>query len=166
MVIFDLDQTLVDSNSVLHFRDSGDWKSVVRNIKSVKPFEGINEILTYLNNKKVKIVIVSSSPKFYIEKIVELYNWKISLIIGYHDTVRKKPHPDPFILALTKLNIDASLAISVGDRDIDIICSKNANVFSIGCTWGISNSSQLLSANPNLLLSNLYVFKTNWTFID
>jgi len=44
-VIFDLDQTLVDSKHLKKLRDSRQWSEVFKNIDSIKPYPLIDEIL-------------------------------------------------------------------------------------------------------------------------
>ena len=147
-VIFDLDQTLVDSKHLKKLRDSGQWSEVFKNIESIKPYPLIDEIIKKLRSNNIKIVIVTSSPPSYCKKILDNNNWEFDSIVAYHDTRNKKPHPEPITLAVKKLNVEPSNVLSLGDREIDIIASNKAGVHSGACLWDSDEVEEVKLANP------------------
>jgi HAD superfamily hydrolase (TIGR01549 family) len=154
-ILFDLDQTLVDSNCVKFFRDNRNWSEVFKNLDKVKPFNGISELLSTLNEDDIKIVIISSSPKSYCQKIIRQNNWFIDAIVGYHDTDQHKPHPKPILLGLEKIDVSPNNALSVGDLSKDVIASRRAGVTSVGATWGCENIADLIAASPDKICYNV-----------
>lgn len=161
-LIVDLDQTLIDSRMLQALRDKRDWPNIYRHIPDVQPFGGINELLIMLNNNNIKIAIVTSAPRPYCEKIISHNKWKVDATVCYHDTVAKKPHPDPILTAINKLNVTKEESVSAGDRDIDILASKKAGVVSIACLWGTEDRDELLLAQPDLLMESVDSFSDYW----
>ena len=58
-IIFDLDQTLVDSKHVEHLRRSHQWSIVYQKIPTILTYDGINEVLSFTKDKSIKLAIVS-----------------------------------------------------------------------------------------------------------
>ena len=136
-VIFDLDQTLVDSRHLENFRKSKDWKGVNNRIHTLLEYPNISNIIRFLNKKNIKIAIVSSAPKNYCVNVVNYFHWKIDYIIGYHDVKPFiKPHFKGYKLAIEMLELNPSKTIIVGDRNIDIQPANNMGLKSIGCVYG------------------------------
>lgn len=76
--------------------------------------------------------------------------------VCYHDTLRKKPHPDPIILAIEKLAVPRESIVSVGDDSRDIEASRRSGVVSAGVLWGSKDPERLIAAKPDNLLHNVY----------
>lgn len=135
-VIFDLDLTLVDTTCTEAAKREKNWKLAYNLIPHTRMYDGVSEVLDYINKNNGKIVIVSSSPRSYIERIVSFYNIPVRYIIGYHDAKPIKPHPAPMLKALEFLGCKAQETISFGDRAIDIQASNAAGIESVACYWG------------------------------
>lgn len=147
-VIFDLDQTLLDTSTLAHLRDARKWSDIYPLIQHLTPTDAINQIIDFLNEKGVKIVVVTMSPSTYCSKIIQHCGWKITGQICYHDVSKRKPDPEAFSKAIKDFNLDATKTITVGDRDIDIKASNVLQIPSIACTWGSPDKSLLLASNP------------------
>lgn len=160
-VIFDLDQTLIDSSSAEKKRSAREWYSVYEMIPNLTQYEGINDIIQLLNANGIPVAIVTSSPEPYCKRVIAQWNWTIDAIVCFHCTKNRKPHPDPILLAVKRLNLEsADEVVSIGDHSKDIIASKAAGVFSIGCSWGIGDDSELKAAKPDLMLENIADLRT------
>jgi HAD superfamily hydrolase (TIGR01549 family) len=154
-IIFDLDQTLIDSTCVKLQRDNHQWSKVFHNIKKVKPYPGISELLSKLNSNNIKIGVVTSTPRNYCESIIKQNNWVVDTVVGYHDTTQHKPHPEPILYGLKKICVSTENALSIGDMKRDIIASKNAGVTSVGVTWGCENIDELISSSPDKICNSV-----------
>lgn len=151
-MIFDLDQTLIDSRIAKDLRKKRDWGNVYKLIPSFRLYDGIYELLNEIHRNMIKMAIVTSSPRPYCERVIRYFSLPIDVCVCYHDTNKHKPNPDPIILAANELHAKAlDNVISFGDEANDIIASNSANVFSVACTWGSDNISNLLSANPRYI---------------
>ena len=82
-------------------------------------------------------------------RIINSTSLPYNYTVCYHDTKRRKPFPDPILLGLNKLQVPANKVLSLGDRGIDIIASKKANVKTVGCFWGTQEKEKLLASGPD-----------------
>lgn len=96
---------------------------------------GLFPFLQYLNDQKIKCAVVSASEDiivletlrcFGIEKFVELQ-------MGRNQTELTKPHPHPYLEAMTRLNVDAGKTIIFEDSPTGIKSGNaaKAQVFRI-----------------------------------
>lgn len=145
-IIFDLDLTLVDTSALEELRKKRDWNKVYSLIPSTSLYEGIREILDVIQKNNIKAVIVSTSPRPYIERIVNYHQIPIQHIVGYYDAKPIKPHPAPMLKALGLLGCSAKDVISFGDRVMDIQASNDAGIESVACFWGTKERKELLNS--------------------
>ena len=156
--ILDLDQTLVDSQSIEYLRRSRKWSLVYQNIPKISAYDGINELLLMIKDNDIKISIVTSSPSSYVRRIVQHFGWEFDAMVCYHDTTSHKPHPAPLIEAALRLKIAEKDCWAVGDHPNDVIAAKRAGMYSIGALWGSFFKEALMSEKPDLLFDNVASF--------
>lgn len=147
-VIFDLDQTLVDTSKLAPLRDKGQWREISNKIHESILYEEIKKILEHISSQNINIAIVTSSPSSYAKQVLKYFDLKFDYLIGYHDVRKIKPDPEPMLKVLNHFNLNSSEVISFGDRDIDIKSSNAANIKSIACCWGNSKCELLKNSNP------------------
>lgn len=145
-IIFDLDQTLIDSSRAELLRKKRLWDKVYECIPEFKVYDGIYDVFELIENNNISVAIVTSSPKSYCNKVITEHNFPVKKVIAYHDTTRKKPDPDPILKAVEML--DGKKHLSFGDKAADIIASNGANVISVACEWGSNDILGLKNANP------------------
>lgn len=145
-IIFDLDLTLVDTTCVEHARHNRDWQLAYSLIPQCRLYDGIEKVLDIIKNNNIKVAIVSTSPKPYLEKVCAHFNIPYNYLLGYHDCKPIKPHPAGMLKALQLLGISAKEAISFGDRVIDIQASNAAGIESVACFWGTKEKSELIKS--------------------
>lgn len=136
-VIFDLDQTLINSNVAREYRNARQWGKVYDLVNRMTVFDGIMDVLQILRQNNVKIAIVTSSPRSYCEKIVNYFDISADVIVCYHDTFFHKPNPEPIFKAVELLNEEPKYIYSVGDEEKDIVASNRAGVVSCYAKWGV-----------------------------
>ena len=71
------------------------------------------------------------------------------VVIGYDDTTRHKPDPEPVLAGLARLNVPASRAVYVGDSPHDIHAGNAAGVVTVAALWGPFSRETLVEAGPN-----------------
>lgn len=71
----------------------------------------------------------------------------LQAIVGEEDPERKKPFPDPAILAAKQAGFDHQKAWVIGDTTFDMEMGANANCYCIGLTHG-SHDRATLQASP------------------
>lgn len=142
-VIFDIDLTLVDTTILEEARHKRAWQLAYSMIPQCALYDGLDDVFAFITNNNVKTCIVSTSPRPYIERLVNYFHIPCQFIVGYHDAHPIKPHSAPFFKALVIMGEKANNVISFGDRTIDIIASNAANIKSVACFWGTKEKEQL-----------------------
>ncbi len=157
MVIFDFDQTLVDTSSLALLRKARRWSEVNRRARDLSPYPGIIELLGDLRVWKQTVAIVTSSPSLVAEGFVARYDWPIDTVVGYHDVARnrQKPYPESLLLALRRSEADAATSFHVGDRPEDTQASRGAGVIALGAGWGSDDIAQLRQSTPDHLFMSI-----------
>lgn len=107
---------------------------------SSKIFDGIKELLDFLKSNEISFGIVTNKPLEYarpvIENFMELDN---SEILVCPDHVNKiKPDPEGILQACSKLRINPSETIYIGDHPKDLEAGISAGTKTIGCRYGYS----------------------------
>ena len=116
--------------------------------KKSKLFDGIPNLLDYLNEHSIMYGIVTNKFFEYTEPLVnsfpELKNIKI--IICPDHVKNSKPDPEGILLACKKLNVRPEETIYLGDHPNDLKAGLSAGTKIIGCLYGYSlqkNSNEL-----------------------
>ena len=145
-IIFDLDLTLVDTTLAEPYRNKRDWNGAYSVLPQCTVYEGLQEIFDVIRKYGINTCIVSTSPRTYVEKVVQQFTLPISHIVAYHDAKPIKPHPAPMLKALEMLGCDAKSAISFGDSVINIQSSNAAGIESVACFWGTKEKAELVKS--------------------
>ena len=157
-IIFDLDQTLVESQHIEHFRRSRQWSIVYQKISTILAYDGINDVLSLTRDNDIKLAIVSSSPSSYVQRLVRQFGWSFDFTVCYHDTIQHKPHPAPFIEAANRLKIAARDFWAVGDEPKDIIAARAAGMYTVAALWGSLNKVSLQMTKPDAIFETVTSF--------
>lgn len=159
-IIFDLDLTLVDSSIAESARKARDWQLVYSLIPRFSVYEGLENVFDIIRKHTIKVCIVSTAPRIYVEKVVDYFHIPYHYIIGFHDAKPIKPNPAPMLKAVELMNEATNNVISFGDRVIDIQASNSANIESVACFWGTKEKKELILSkyrhaiiNPNEILT-------------
>jgi phosphoglycolate phosphatase-like HAD superfamily hydrolase len=161
-VLFDLDQTLIDSSSAAPIRGGGrPWGPVFALVPDFVVYDGISGILAMLTERKIPVCVVTSSVRSYCDKVIDHHKFGIVHRICYHDTSRRKPHPDPILAGIKKLGLPAREVWAIGDDPKDIQAAHAAGVHSVAVTWGSADPSALRAASAESIFDTvveLYAF--------
>ena len=94
------------------------------------PFPETEKVLRELCSRGKRIGIVSGKMSFKIENLMERDGMLglVETIVGYGDTERHKPFPDPIELALSRFDIPRSEVLYIGDSPNDSGAAINAGI--------------------------------------
>lgn len=110
------------------------------------PYDGILEALKELKNSDYKIGVVSNKFDKAVKTLSEkFFGDLIDISVGQSDDVPQKPAPNGVLKAIRELGVQS--AVLVGDSDVDIQTAKNADIPSVGVTWGFRDRDNLSGAN-------------------
>jgi len=79
----------------------------------------------------------------------------VQAIVGADSCANAKPHPEPVLLALSRLGRPATEAVPVGDSPHDITAAKAAGAIAVGALWGACDRATLASAGSDHLLDHV-----------
>jgi pyrophosphatase PpaX len=118
--------------------------------EQLEAFAGIAEMLVRLKEEGRTLGIVSAKRR----STVELAFARVPLghlfdvIVGGDETERQKPHPEPLLLALERLEAKPADAAYVGDSPYDMQAARAAGIYAVGVSWGgIHDGSALEDAD-------------------
>ncbi|WP_158642933.1 HAD family hydrolase [Mucilaginibacter ginsenosidivorax] len=151
-IIFDLDQTLVDSSLAETERKNRNWSAVYSLIPSFKLYEGMRVVLDTINHNDIEICVITTSPGKYAQMVLRHFNIPYKHLIDYFAVKNRKPHPESFIKAMSLMECDCDAIYSFGDRAIDIEASKASGIKSVGCKWGSDELNLLINSKPDFLI--------------
>lgn len=152
-VLFDLDQTLVDSSRLEDLRNTRQWAKVLQSLNLINFDANLGELLNILSNSGVKIGIITNSPGNYAESVLRKFQIPFHSLVAYHDVAKRKPDPESFFKTLSKFNLTPDKAVSIGDQDNDILASKRANICAVGVKWYTPTYN--FSIKPNFVHSKI-----------
>ena len=120
------------------------------------PYPGIEEMLSALREKKIKINILSNKPDKLTQSMVSHFfsSWKFEEIRGAIDGVPKKPDPGGAILIAEKLELSSKEFLYVGDTNTDMETAQRAGMFAIGALWGFRTMQELQTSGAQALLEH------------
>ena len=119
--------------------------------------EGAREALLRVRGAGLRAGLVTSGDRVRVEReladfgMAELFD----VLVCAEDTVRRKPHPDPLLLALERLRLATDEAVYVGDSPEDIQMAQAAGVRAVGIPGGFPNREELAAARPEALEPSL-----------
>ncbi len=120
-------------------------------------FDGIAELLEWLEHKQIRWGIVTNKPERYCRPILatlQLSDRCQTLICPDH-VERGKPHPEGLLKACRELQVKPEHCCYVGDHRRDIEAGLNAGMHSIGARYGyLDPTDPPQNWNANLLIDS------------
>ena len=120
-----------------------------------KAYDGINELLSILKNRGVKLAVVSNKADFAVKAGVEGYFPDVfDCAVGEKEGVKRKPAPDTVFAVIDELNVNKNEVVYIGDSEVDIQTSKNADIPCISVTWGFRDKEVLEKLCPEYIVDS------------
>lgn len=120
-----------------------------------RAYPGIYEVIQLLKKEKFKLGVLSNKPDRFVKTIVhKLFGYKtFDFVMGQSD-LPCKPDPASALFVARELGVKPSKCIFVGDSDVDIKTAKNAEMRSIGVSWGYRAPELLSDTGANYIAEN------------
>ncbi len=124
-------------------------------------FPGIAETLSVLKDKGLKLAIVTSKGSNLALRGLQLFDLAkhFNVIIGMEDCQQHKPHPEPVLKALQKLELSADECLMVGDSSFDVISAHQAGVAAVAVSWTNVDRPALIASEPEYLIERIEELK-------
>lgn len=155
MIIFDFDQTLVDTSPVEALRAARRWRDVMAQAPRLVVYDGINELFATLHVRQQKLAIVTKSPDMVPKTFIKQHKWPIDIVVGYHQVRNRKPHPEGLLIAMSQAGASPEETFHVGDQPEDTEASRAAKVVAVGSAWGIDDAAALKASKPDQIFDTV-----------
>ena len=134
-----------NEEEVLHIRSLFVPYYDQHNADDSQPYEGILELLEHLQSKGIKIAVASNKYQQATTKLVRHFFPTIDFVAVYGQREGVPIKPDPTIVndILKATGIPSIETIYIGDSGVDMQTASNANLESIGVTWGFRSEEEL-----------------------
>ena len=123
---------------------------------SPKPFLEGEEVLEFLKQKKIKMVLLSSCPQKQLEEDIKNYEFQ-NFFIDVNGSVHNKV--ETIVETMHRNNFKSAETIYVGDMTHDIDTGKKAGIMTVAVSYGYQSREILLEKNPDFLIENLRELK-------
>lgn len=109
-------------------------------------YNGIPELLDELSKRGIKLAVLSNKAHELTTSISEkiLNKWNFDVILGPKSDIPRKPDPIGANICIKKLGLQHENILYVGDSGVDMQTAINANLTSVGVTWGFRTRNELL----------------------
>lgn len=114
----------------------------------------VNETLQYLKNKGYKLDICTNKPLPFVEPILDKLDIKkyFDNWIGENSLKEKKPSGLPLLHLAKEANTSIESCLMIGDSKNDILSAKNANMESVGLSYGYNYDEDITQYHPTIVL--------------
>ncbi|MBP3946371.1 phosphoglycolate phosphatase [Psychrobacter sp. K31L] len=102
------------------------------------------------------LALVTNKPIRFVPKILQAFGWQdlFAEVLGGDSLPVKKPDPAPLLHVCNALNIDPEQAVMIGDSRNDILAGQNANMDTLGLSYGYNYGQDIRELNPTEAFDN------------
>lgn len=110
-----------------------------------RPYPGVTELLQTLQTRGVMLAVASNKYQEATLKLVRHFFpfIRFAAIYGQREEVPIKPAPDIVYDILRDTGVVKEATLYVGDSGVDMQTAKNADIVSVGVTWGFRSEEEL-----------------------
>ena len=114
-------------------------------------YDDVPDVIAALADRGHQMAVVTSkaSPIAHQSLAFVGLDHFFPVVVGYDDTARHKPDPEPVRVALSRLGVSPDDAVFVGDSPHDILAGNRADVMTIAALWGPFDRETLADARPD-----------------
>lgn len=115
------------------------------NADDSRPYPGIVELLTHLQNQGIQLAVASNKYQQATAKLVGHFfpDIRFAAVYGQREGIPIKPDPAIVNDILSVTDISRARALYVGDSGVDMQTARNASVESAGVIWGFRDEEEL-----------------------
>ncbi len=118
-----------------------------------RPYKGLQEVVTELAKKKIKLAVLTNKDEKMAQKIVShFFGGLFQIVKGTIEAVAVKPEPTAVLQVLEKLGVRPEETIFVGDSKIDVQTAKAAGIKAVGVSWGFRSRGELVEAGADAVI--------------
>ncbi|NLC54990.1 MAG: HAD family hydrolase [Erysipelothrix sp.] len=110
-----------------------------------RPYAGILPMLKTLNEKNIPISICTNKKQEYTDEIIKRFFSDIEFVkvVGDQFDGLHKPNPHYPLIIAKEMEVETTDIYFVGDSDVDMQTSINAEMKGVGVSWGFRTVEEL-----------------------
>ena len=126
------------------------------NADDSRPYPGVSELLRTLQEQGIQVAVASNKYQQATVKLVKHFFPDIcfAAVYGQREGVSIKPDPTIVSDILSDTGITRAETIYIGDSGVDMQTARNAEVESIGVSWGFRSVNELLDNGADHIVHN------------
>lgn len=164
-VVFDLDETLLDTSPLRDARQARQWSDVMRRVEEVEPYDvgsavAIEGLPALLRANGIKVGVLTASPRHYAEALLEHFDIEFDALVTGSDGHPSKPDPAGLRAIAAELGVAPERCAHIGDTDTDTAAAVKAGAIAVGVCWSTRAPEawrrwwpEIAIADPALLLT-------------
>ena len=119
-------------------------------------YPDVDSGLKQLHAAGYTLALVTNKPLRFVPKILQTFGWQdlFSEVMGGDSLSTKKPDPAPLLHVCTQLGITPDQAIMIGDSRNDILAGQNANMDTLGLSYGYNYGQDIRELGPTEAFDN------------
>lgn len=119
-----------------------------------KVYDGINELLTELKQKGLRLAVVSNKIDFMTKIVIkEYFGDTFDYVTGQREGVPIKPDPKMVNDVMLQFGFQPNECVFVGDSGVDALTGKNAGLFTVGVLWGFRDREELMENGADAIIN-------------
>ncbi len=140
-IIFDLDETLLDTSMLRTDRQPGRWRQLAMRLDEAEPYAHREasvqaaELPARARKLGFLVGILTDSPRWYAESLLEAFGIPYDALLTGSDGYAPKPDPSALRALAATLGVPIERCVVVGDEDADIGAARSSGALSIGVAW-------------------------------
>jgi len=120
------------------------------------PYEGINDMLSALKSRGIKLNVLSNKPHEFTKHFVDEFfpGELFSMVYGQRNGFAKKPDPAVALQIAGECGVNPREMLFVGDSAVDIRTGKAAGMVTAGVSWGFRSVQELMENNADVIVNS------------
>jgi phosphoglycolate phosphatase len=119
-------------------------------------YPNVDEGLKTLHAAGYTLALVTNKPIRFVPKILESFGWQdlFSEVMGGDSLPVKKPDPAPLLHVCDALDVSVAQSVMIGDSRNDMLAGQNANMDTLGLSYGYNYGQDIRELNPTEAFDN------------
>ncbi len=140
-IIFDLDETLLDTSMLRQDRAHRRWRELAARLDEVQPYSDDKsraqavDLPARVKDMDFQVGVLTHSPRWYAQRLLSAFDIPYDALITGSDGYAPKPDPSSLRAIADELGVAVEDCIMVGDDAADIGAAQNAGALGIGVAW-------------------------------
>jgi HAD superfamily hydrolase (TIGR01549 family) len=140
-IVFDLDETLLDTSMLRADREPGRRDRLARRLDEAQRYQDDRSSLqaadlpAHAKSLGLAVGILTHSPRWYAERLLDAFDIPHDALITGSDAFPRKPDPTSLRAIADELGVAVEACMMVGDDAADVGAAQNAGALSVGVAW-------------------------------